>query len=117
MKHWTPKEEKELAEIYPTMSNAELAQHFGCTEGAVQVRGYRLGLHKDAAHNAVARARERRQTKAGFEPMKRRDGSSLDCTVEIINGIRITRAKTILDPRYTPTGPYVGAITGQVRQA
>lgn len=120
MKNWKAEELKMLTELHPSMSNVELAKHFNRTLHSIEMKACRMGLYKDEENNVAARVRQRRQqqSKLGtWQTLKRLDGTTLDCTVEIVNGVRITRAKTVLDPRYTPTGPYVGAITGEVRHA
>jgi len=116
--NWTKAEMAEFAKQFASKTNKELAEIFGRTVHAVEVKGSRMNLLKDEEHDSAACGRQQRERadKLGqWATMKRQDGTTLDCTVEIVNGVRITRAKTVLDTRYTPKGPYVGAITGEMR--
>ena len=47
---WTPEEETDLKQIYTTMTAKQLAEHFGRSVHAIQVKCLRLGLKKGYDH-------------------------------------------------------------------
>lgn len=53
MKRWTLKETEELRRIFHTMTAKQLAERFGRTEHAIQVKCFHLGLKKGCGHASI----------------------------------------------------------------
>ncbi len=53
MKHWTHEEEEHLKRIYKTMTAKQLAEHFGRSVHAIQVKCFHLGLKKGHDHAKI----------------------------------------------------------------
>ena len=50
---WTPEEEADLKQIYKTMTAKQLAEHFGRSVNAIQVKCFHLGLKKGCDHAKI----------------------------------------------------------------
>lgn len=50
---WTPEEEADLKKIYKTMTAKQLAEHFGGSVHAIQVKCFHLGLKKGYDHAKI----------------------------------------------------------------
>lgn len=50
---WTPEEEADLKQIYKTMTAKQLAEHFGRSVHAIQVKCFHLGLKKGYDHAKI----------------------------------------------------------------
>lgn len=52
-KLWTPEEIADLKKIYKTMTAKQLAEHFGRSVHAIQVKCFHLGLKKGYDHAKI----------------------------------------------------------------
>ena len=60
IRYWTPEEEADLKQIYKTMTAKQLAEHFGRSVHAIQVKCFHLGLKKGYDHARIRLSREDR---------------------------------------------------------
>lgn len=53
MIYWTPEEIEDLRKIYKSTTADQLAQHFGKSKKAIQLKCFRLGLKKGYGHSKI----------------------------------------------------------------